>query len=516
MRSVAADYLDQKPDLMAFYGASPRTLLTAPPKPAPWHGDLVAALNAYQEALGTAARVRGDEAVIVTGQQPALFTGPVYTVYKAATAVLLAEKTAAASGVPCVPVFWMGSDDHDFEEARTAHVLTKNHVPLTLQYDPAGDVRGMAMYRVPLDDSLHDLIDTISSETPGSEFRSEIQEDLHDILEKSSSLADWSARLLAKLFEGTPLIIFTPEMPAARRLMAGVFEKEMEDPLESTALLNDAGDRLSALGLERQLQKGDTECNFFVDCGGLRRKVVYEKDVFYLPEEEIRYTKDELVGLLRDSPERFSANVALRCITQQVLFNPAAYVAGPGELAYWAQFKSIFERFGEEMPIVYPRARVVLTSLKLEKLLSKYDLRIADLFSPIDTLIEGALKSTIQNPAYAIAQGKRGLVEEALQEYAHALESSDKQAHMLAEGLTKEVISRMNALEKAIIKSDQSRTETVRQHMQRLSNTFAPFRKPQERVYSVVSFLFKEGWGLVPRLLKELDVESFEINEVEL
>src|SRR5512140_1516204 len=92
----------------------------------------------------------GAEKAVVTGQQPGLVTGPLSTIYKAITAIRLAQRVQEFSRTPCVPIFWVGSDDHDFEEARSAHFLTKNHETLTLPYDPVQDVARMPMFQVPL------------------------------------------------------------------------------------------------------------------------------------------------------------------------------------------------------------------------------------------------------------------------------------------------------------------------------------------------------------------------------
>ncbi|MCH7909272.1 MAG: bacillithiol biosynthesis BshC, partial [Candidatus Hydrogenedentes bacterium] len=109
MRDLASEYIQGAADVLDFYAAPPRSLLEQTPSPTAWDPALVSALRAYQETLGATASFDGTEAVIVTGQQPGLFTGPLYAIYKAATAIRLAEQLAREQGVPCLPIYWRGS-----------------------------------------------------------------------------------------------------------------------------------------------------------------------------------------------------------------------------------------------------------------------------------------------------------------------------------------------------------------------------------------------------------------------
>ena len=516
MAELSVEYTRDAPELMAFFEKPARALFDAAPEVAAWDKNLTSALATYQETIGSGGTFKGNEAVIITGQQPAIFTGPLYTIYKAVTAILLARKLEERFDKPCVPVFWVGSEDHDFEEARTAHFLTKNHGPLSLRYTPSADVEGLPMYRVPLEESLRGFIDQATEESIGGAFRDETKNFLHETLAASNSLAEWTTRVLAGLFRDTPLVFFSPDLPAARAAGAAIIAREIAEPLRSTALLNEAGNRLSRIGFPPQVTKGETECNFFLEVGVQRRKVLFEKKQFVIPEEELTYTGDEMQALLKESPERFSPNVALRCIVQQHLFPVAAYVAGPGELAYWAQLKPVFAHFDQPMPIVYPRAQCALTTIKLNKIRTKLGLDLDHLFEQPDALFERVLRNASNNPAYTFVSDERKKIETALQELAEGVRPHDKTAASMAEGLLKETLPKLDRIEKTILQADASKSDAARKQLERLCNSLAPLRKPQERVYTIISFLFEHGHDLIGRLLEETNVESFEMNEIEL
>ena len=516
MRDFFSEYTSESADLMGFFARPAKAVFTATPKTAAWDAGFVEALAEYNSRIGGRPLFMGDEAVIITGQQPGLFTGPLYTIYKAITAILLARRVHDRFGARCVPVFWVASDDHDFQEVRTAHVLSKAHEILALTYTPEENVGGLPMYRVPLNGPLHSLIDQLASSTAGSEFRDEIALFLHESLDASDSLADWTARILARLFRETPLIVFSPHLSQARTLAMPVIEREIRDPLVSTMLLNDAGRRLREMDFHQQIVKGETECNFFLEMNGLRRKVIFENEHYTLPEEPMTYSTDDLVEMLHASPERFTANVALRCIVQQHLFPVAAYVAGPGEIAYWAQLKPLFRHFGEEMPVVYPRARCTLTNPKCRQIVEQLQITPEEAAGPVEPLIERALRSSGPSPAQEVVQRNRSSAVAGIHALADELDPLSPTAAAMTRKLEEHTGAELDRIERAIVRADEEHADAIRKQVLRVCATLFPMRKPQERVLNVFSFLFEHGWGLIPRLIKELDIESSDVKEIEL
>lgn len=513
IRRVFEAYLEGHRDLRPFFESWPGDVFANPPPRHSWWPGLAERLAKYQEAIGNEIEWNPAEAVIITGQQPALLGGPLYTVYKIATTVKLAGILAHKHGIGYTPVFWLGADDHDFDEASTAHILTRNHEPLTLTYRPEQDVIGLPMHRVPLEPSLHGLIDQAAEAATGSEFRDEIYSFLHSSLDKSSTFAEWSARIIARLFQGTGLVQIASNLQEARNAAQPVIEEEIRNPLVSTRLVNETGQRLAELGFEQQIVKNENECGFFLEVDGRRRKVLFESGRFVVPANDRRYTQEELRGLLGESPERFSPNVALRCIVQQYLFPVQAYVAGPGEVSYWAQLKPLFEHFGIGMPAVYPRARCILTNAKLNKLREKlrFDLNGALLFPP-EALVNDALRATTRNPATEAFRRHRNAIERVLADLASELDKSPVPPSELASRIE----SDLDWYERSLLHVDEAQVEATRRQVLRLCNTFAPWRKPQERVYTVFSYLFEHGWGLIPRIIRDIDVESFGVDELEL
>lgn len=520
-RDFWEDYCSEHPSLMPFFADSPRNIGDKVKSAPSWNPDLLQAVMQYQTRLGVQRVCDENTAVIITGQQPGLLAGPMFTIYKALTAVLLADKLAQETKRQCTPVFWVAADDHDFAEVRSVHLLGRRHERVTLRYDPdeTAMVDAMPMHRLPLSQSLHEIIDEAARVTPGSECRVEVAGFLHESLDASASMADWFAAIMARLFRDTPLIFFTPALPEARAACLSILEKEITEPLDTTRLLRATGDRLRALDYTVQLIKSPKQCAFFLEMGGRRRRVFFENDRFVIPDEAISCAPDEMRAILHAAPERFSPNAALRCVVQQALFPVAACVVGPGELAYWAQLKPVFERHALPMPILYPRMRGAVVGAKTAKLMRKFGFTVSDATLPEETLLTRALRAEYSSDALAALERRKLEMDAALQGLARDLEgigAAKGAVAPLIDGVSDRVREGLEKIEQALLHLDAAKKEAILKQVRRVQEELAPDQKPQERIYSPFSFLFEQGWDFVPRLLHAMDVNRFDLQEVAL
>jgi bacillithiol biosynthesis cysteine-adding enzyme BshC len=514
--SIRDAYIARDEAIISFLGGAPARLWNAPPVTTEIDQRLATEIADYNDdAGGNRPDLTGPLAVVSTGHQPTLFTGPLYTVYKAITAIQAAKRVEEKHGVRCIPLFWIAGDDHDLEEAGTVHVLTKKNEVHAFRYAPE-NAKGRPLDNVHLDASLEAQAKELAAIVPGSEHRDDVLEALLDSLRNAESMTEWMARLLARLFQDTPLVLFAPSIPRARELAADIMRQEIEQPLESAKRVNAGGAALEALGFTAQVVKGETDCNFFLDVDGFRRKVTYQDNTFTAADSDFHYTQDELLAELKANPARFSPNVILRCIVQQHLFPTAAYVAGPGEIAYWAQLKTVFEQFSAPMPVVYPRSSAVLTTIKLNKLLKKYGLTPTQLDQDPERLVEHALAAESKNPVMDALAQTRETVDQALGSLGATTAKLAPNATDAAARLVERTNSEFDRMERALLRADDQKVVTVRQQIERLCNALAPSRKPQERMYTVFGYLFDQGWDFIPRLLQELDVDEFGLQEIEL
>jgi bacillithiol biosynthesis cysteine-adding enzyme BshC len=516
MGDLIAEYIQGSGDLQSHYSRPLSSLKETAPASSDWPKTLAPAVSSYHQALGGTPVLEGNESVIITGQQPGIFTGPLYSIYKAITAIKLSEQLSKQHDHPYVPVFWLGTEDHDFEEAASVYYLTKHHTASKLTYAPDSLAENLPMHEVPLDDRLVELAEEIMNESQGSEFREIIKTHLLESIEEADSLGDWVGRMLSRLFEDTPLVLFAPHIPEARRLSVPIIEKAIREPLECTRLINEAGQEMEAKGYPQQVAKNPNECAFFISEEQQRCKVTWENGTFHLPDTKRSFNEEELLGILYEDAERFSPNVALRCIVQQHLFPVEAYVAGPGELAYWGQFKPVFDWYEMPMPVVYPRARGVLTNPKIGSQMKSHGLRYEDMSQPETELTDHALKKISRHPGREKINESRVTLISAADELTQQLSAMDATAQRMSEKFHDGLRKRLEKIERVLIRSDEAQLEKVRNQVARLVQTLAPHRKPQERMMSIYSYLGEHGWDLIAKIENQLDIESFALNEIEL
>ena len=193
----------------------------------------------------------------------------------------------------------------------------------------------------------------------------------------------------------------------------------------------------------------------------------------------------------------------------------AAYVAGPGEIAYWAQLRPLFEHFGVRMPVVYPRARCTLTTRKTNKILRQLGLNSSELTRPREDLLGTALDNAVKSKGRALLETHGAKAEEAARELAEALRAV-KGLEDCAAGYTARSAGALSWLREALLRADAGQVAAVEAKLDRVCATLAPGRAPQERVYTICSFLFEHGWELAARLLREIDSEQRGMQEIEL
>lgn len=519
MNGIYDAYLNARPDITARFAAAPETLITKTIQPGRWSAGLAEAVNGFQRELGVEkAALTGSEAVIVTGQQPGIFTGPLYTIYKAITAIQ-AARHLASGGVPCVPVFWTAGDDHDFEEVRTAHFLTRKDEVLSFSCTggvSCGRSADIPMHAMSLSPDTHRLIDKAADLCRNSDATAEVRDFLHASLDQSPTVSSWFSLIMARLFKETPLRLFEPRLEAARIAAMPVLRREIESPLESTRLLMESGKELESLGYKPPIHRGEKAANFFIEEDGRRKKVRFIDGRYLIAGSKKGYSVREMVALLESAPEKFSPNVALRPLVQQILFNPEAYIAGPGEIAYWAQLTPLFTFFELPMPIVYPRIQAVITSVKTKRLMDSWNLELKDLAGNAK-LIDRILKSGPEDASLAALSEKRPLVEKAVGELACAVlgDSPSVNIQKAVDSFISHTRFRLEKLEGALLYADHEKRAAAEARLSRLRNILVPLGTPQERVFSVFTFLFRDGWPFMGRMLEELDWTRRGLQEME-
>ena len=343
------------------------------------------AWGAGADALALIERLREPEAVaVVTGQQLGLFAGPLYTPYKALSAVRLAERLHAETGRPVVPVFWLADEDHDFEEVQTAVFSDGPDVRHVVYHDghPAGAPRG-PVGRIVLDEvALADTFRQLEAALPAGPYRDAALAAARDAYRPGRTMRDAFARLLVTLAPG--LVLMSADDVRLKRLVLPLMDRELAEWEATHAVLTERSDALVAAGFHAQVAPTPVQL-FWIDEAGARRPLDPADGGLALrgaPPEPV----DVWRARAQAEPDRLSPNVVLRPLVQDTLLPTAAYVAGPGEAAYYAQLTPVYERFGVPMPVIEPRLSLTLVDPGVAKILDRYGLDVPDVRTGLDAL----------------------------------------------------------------------------------------------------------------------------------
>lgn len=313
---------------------------------------------------GAAARlarfVEEGGAMVTTGQQAGLFTGPMYTVHKILTAIRLAEALEERLGIVVLPVFWAASEDHDFDEA--------NHTYLV---DGAGKLRRLAVSAtdarpVPMSEmGLGEDVENLSGELldvlaviGGNDV------DLRDVLttyRAGRTVAEAFRGTVERLFAGFDLLVTDAADPHVKRASLPVLLGDVERAAEHERLVRERTEELEAAGYHAPVTVRQGAANVFFHGPAGRERLAKTRDGWIAREARVRFTPDEVAERMRAEPGAFSPNVFLRPVVESAVFPTLAYVGGPAETAYFAQIGPLFQAFGIIPPVAYPRfsARLV-------------------------------------------------------------------------------------------------------------------------------------------------------------
>lgn len=440
-------------------------------------------LEAVLPGPGRNRLASGEVLVVTTGQQPAVFTGPLYTVYKALSAIALARRLERERRVPVVPVFWVAGDDHDFQEANHAAFLnTAGEVAPIVLRERAADAPSIPSYREPCGPEITAALEQLRTGTPDTEFKAAVLQWLESGFTPTASLADAAAAALHALLGGEPhgLAVLRPYHPAFKRAMSEYLLRALDVALP---------DGLSPTLVEASLG---------------RDRLKRDGTGFIARRSGERFSRKDLERIAAEAPERLSPNVLLRPVVEAALLPTVAYLGGPGELAYLPEAASLYQALGVTTQTPVPRWSGVLVEGRVDKVLERYHLGIDDLSGT-----PGPLEARLVRAALP------GEVDQALTELRQALGAGYEHLARAAKGvdptLERTVETARNAalggtqdIEKKLLASLKRGNETLTGQISRTRAALYPQGEPQERVLTYASFAIRYGPALLDGLEDEV------------
>lgn len=448
--------------------------------------------------------LRSGAAAVVTGQQVGLFLGPLFTLYKAASAIRLARELSVRWNEPVVPVFWLQTEDHDLAEIATCGIARGRGEPLRLTL-PADDARvSIAHRRLPevVSDAVASLRDALSGQPHGEPHADRIARHYRP----GAGWAEAFAGVLGELFAEEGLVVIDPRDPALAALAAPVHRRAILEAEAITEALVARERALESAGRPVPVHvRADSPLSFFHPDGaeGPRYRLEGRGARFV---EIGRGGEHALDDLLRDLDGRaacFSTSALLRPILQDSWFPTVAYVGGPAEVAYFAQIEPLYRHFGLPMPAVVPRIRLRLLEEKTRRLLSRLRLSAEEACGPIEeVLLRAAGGSGRTRPGEAI-------VRPAVEAFQRALDAAVPELRGAGDRIDRAVAKTRASVERSAAKLARrhdrllaERDREVAEAVRRLRDRLLPGGIPQERAVGIAGFAAMLGdRALVERVL---------------
>ena len=506
---LIVDYLDQLPELEPFYGRFP-TLEAFQAQmeekgreyPASHREALCDVLEAqYRQTPASEAtrahleKLRSPGAfTVVTGHQLNLFTGPLYFAYKILTTIKLASRLQERyPDHHFVPVYWMGSEDHDFEEV--------NHFNFRGKEIRWNSTEGGAVGRMGTA-GLDAVFEQFSADLGPGGRADELRKLFRSAYLEHRDMAAATRFLVNALFGEFGIVILDSDHPRLKELFLPHMENDLFGQL-GYRTVSATIDALNALPGQYRIQASPRELNFFYLEEGLRSRLVGEDGKYAVLDSDIRFTEAELRAALRSHPERFSPNVTTRPLYQEVLLPNLCYIGGGGELAYWLELKEFFRQSGITFPMLLLRNSALLVPEKQLRQATKLGISLQQLFKQPESLAEQRVRE-ISGVRIDFSPQRQHLRQQFTDLYTLA-EQTDKSFLGAVKAQEVKQLRGLDHLEKRLLKAQKRKLSDEVERVLKLRESLFPEGGLQERNRNFSQFYLEIGPHLWEHLLQGFD-----------
>ena len=433
---------------------------------------------------------------VCTAHQPNIFTGHLYFIYKIFHAIKLADELKQQiEGCNFVPVYYMGSEDADLEELGEVNINGKKYKWKTEQKGAVG--------RMKVDKSFLSLIDEIEGQLSVEKFGNEIISQIKKAYSLNKTIEQATFEFVNELFAIYGLVILLPDNAALKNEFSAVIKKELAEQFSSKAV----AETIVHFPTEYKVQTAGREVNLFYLKDDIRERI--EKLNADLPHTQgqwsvvntaLKFGEDEIQIELNNNPERFSPNVILRPVFQEMILPNIAFIGGGGELAYWLELKKVFEAVGVPYPVLILRNSFMIVNKKVAGKLADLQFSTVDFFEKEKDLVNVLVKRETElqldlgkeklaiKDLYHSIQSAASLVDITLQEYVSALQT--------------QALKKIDLLEKKMLKAEKIKFEAQQRQIKKIKEALFPDNGLQERVDNILPYYSVYGRGFIEMLYK--------------
>ena len=473
--------------------------------------------DASPQTLANLARLRRGAVAVVTGQQVGLFGGPMFAIYKALTAVKLAEE-ATAAGVDAVPVFWLATSDHDLAEVNHISLPGPDGLLRTLTTSSHG-VAGAPVSDVRLGEEILPVVQEAASLLGDSEASQFLRESYRP----GETLGTAFARFYARLFGAWGVILLDASDAELHRVAAPIYRAAVERADELDAALIARGQALEGAGYHQQVKVTASSVLLFAMREGARtamhRRVSGANTAeFVIGSEPVaeKLSSAELLDRIATAPENFSPNVLLRPVVQDYLLPTLAYTGGAAEAAYFAQVGAVYEMVLRRVTPIVPRFSATLVEPKVQRWLGQYGIAVPDAFQGLEALRQTLASRTLPAGLQAAFERANKSVEESFSGLQEALAKLDPTLVEASQTGVSKVHYQLDRLRERATAAELRRSEVVSRHAEGLSQALYPNGALQERGVAGIYFAARHGTELLRSLHDTLRTDCHDHQILEL
>ncbi|HTY37748.1 MAG TPA: bacillithiol biosynthesis cysteine-adding enzyme BshC [Bacteroidota bacterium] len=463
------------------------------------------------------ALLNDNTVAIVTGQQVGLFTGPLYTILKTLTALKLVESLSERfPDYNFVPVFWLEGEDHDLEEVNSIKVLSTSNDIQEFRYEmkKASDDENLgAVGKIEFNETIDSIFEGLDQSIIQTEFKAKVFELFRMAYQKGMTFNRAFVHLMNVLLENSGLVFLDPNDNDVKKLLSPLFQRELAETPKFCQLVID-----QSAELEKQYhaQIKPKSVNLFYFHRGGRYLLEPRQDGYSLKGTRQHLTKEVVTEAAKNTPELFSPNVVLRPICQDWLLPTLAYIAGPAEVAYFGQLKTLYEAVDIPMPIIYPRASATIVEEKADKVLERYSISILDIYRDVEIVKERVASEVADLNLDEVFGGTFVSVQEAFDSIAPVLQKIDPTLSGALENVSRKTTMNIEGLKERAVAAQMRQHEVSLKQIDKVSNLVYPKGNFQERELNIVYFLNKYGLEFLRWLYGELRIDLFKHQVIRL
>ncbi len=450
-----------------------------------------------------------DSVAVVTGQQAGLFSGAVYTIYKALSAVKLAE-CLRGRGTKAVPVFWIAEEDHDFDEVKKTFNINREGKLTEFENTPQNYAENLPVGAVALDESINETVDEFFKSVSHTEFSGELRAILKESYNSNETYASSFAKFLSKIFAKYGLIILSPLDKNLKKLSAPVFAEAVKKSDEIREKLLARNEELKAAGFGAQvLVEEDFFPFFWIDENGKRRALKKNKNgKIHAKETKREFDLTELIEIAERSPENLSPNALMRPVVQDYLLPTVCYFGGGAEIAYFGQNSVIYETLQRPVTPILHRQSFTVVEARHAWTLKKYDLELKDLFDGFEMVLPRIVEKHLNRETAQIFAEAEEIINTQLNRLDQNLSLTEP---TLAENLAKrrrKILYHIGALRTKFHYAQLRRDETINRQIESAFAALLPQKALQERTLNVLTFLNAHGLYFIDWIYETIDLDD--------